>query len=198
MKITAIKQQVKNSNRANIFLDGKYSFSLSLDQLVEERLKIGQDLDDASLKILKKKSDDGKLRARSIEWLMSRPRSEKEYRTYLYKKNVSKEQIDFFVDEMVLKKYLSDEVFCRWFMGVKARQLKSNKELRYLLRQKGIRSSIINDFIEQTDSDEGQRLKDLVSSKRKNSRYKDDAKLLAYLVRKGYSFSEVKEALAEG
>jgi SOS response regulatory protein OraA/RecX len=83
-------------------------------------------------------------------------------------------------------------------MGVKARQLKSNKELRYLLRQKGIKSSLIDDFIVQNESDEGQRLKDLVSTKRKNIRYKDDTKLLAYLVRKGYSFSEVKEALAEG
>ena len=35
MKITAIKAQVKNPERVSIFVDDKYSFSLSLDELVE-------------------------------------------------------------------------------------------------------------------------------------------------------------------
>lgn len=198
MKITAIKQQVKNSNRASIFVDGKYSFSLSIDQLVEERLKNGVELDEHALKKLKKKSEDGKLRARSMEWLMSRPRSEKEYKTYLYKKNVPKEQIDYFTEEMVGKKYLSDETFCRWFMGVKTRQLKSNKELKYLLRQKGISGSIIDECLSEGGDNEHDRLKELIVAKRRQLKYRDDAKLLAYLARKGYSFSEIKEALAEG
>ena len=46
MKITTIKQQVKNPERASIFVDGKYSFSLSLNELVAEKLKIGQEIDD--------------------------------------------------------------------------------------------------------------------------------------------------------
>lgn len=198
MKITAIKQQVKNANRASIFVDGKYCFSLSIDQLVEERLKNGLELDDSALKQLKKKSEDGKLRARSIEWLMSRPRSEKEYRTYLYKKNIPKEQIDFFTEEMISKKYLSDDAFCRWFLSVKTRQLKSNKELKYLLRQKGVDVSIFNDYLADINEDENNRLKELIKLKRRQLKYRDDSKLLTYLARKGYSFSEIKEALAEG
>jgi hypothetical protein len=33
MKITAIKQQVKNPERVSVFIDEKYEFSLSLDEL---------------------------------------------------------------------------------------------------------------------------------------------------------------------
>jgi hypothetical protein len=58
MKITAIKQQVKNPERVSIFVDGKYEFSLSLDELVKYKLKNNQELDKADVKKFKKISAD--------------------------------------------------------------------------------------------------------------------------------------------
>ena len=78
MKITAIKAQVKNPERVSIFVDDKYSFSLSLDELVKYKIKNGAELDKADIKKYKKLSDDGKLRARSLEWLLNRPHSIRE------------------------------------------------------------------------------------------------------------------------
>ena len=43
-KITNIKQAVKNENRVNVYVDGKYSFSLDIAQLVDFKIKVGQDL----------------------------------------------------------------------------------------------------------------------------------------------------------
>ena len=43
-KITAIKQQVKNPQRYSIFVDEKYSFSLSELALINSELKIGQEV----------------------------------------------------------------------------------------------------------------------------------------------------------
>jgi hypothetical protein len=60
MKITSIKQQVKNPERVSIFVDDQYAFSLSLDELVREKLKNNQEIDQAELKKLKKLSEDGK------------------------------------------------------------------------------------------------------------------------------------------
>src|ERR1700709_459622 len=93
MKITSIKQQVKNPERASLFVDGKYSFSLSLNELVAEKLKINQEIDEAELKRLKKLSEDGKLKNRAMEWVMNRPRSIRELRDYLYRKKAEPEQI---------------------------------------------------------------------------------------------------------
>ena len=39
MRVSSIKQQVKNPQRVSIFVDGKYSFSLSLDELLREKIK---------------------------------------------------------------------------------------------------------------------------------------------------------------
>jgi regulatory protein len=78
MTITKITEQVKNPNRVSIFVDGKYSFSLSLDQLLDLRLKVSYELDEARLKELVKLSQVGKLKMRTLEWLMIRPHSAKE------------------------------------------------------------------------------------------------------------------------
>jgi hypothetical protein len=94
MKITSIKQQVKNPERVSIFVDNKYEFSLSLDELVKYKLKNNDELTAADVKKYKKISADGKLRGRSLEWLMNRPHSEREFRDYLYRKKAEPDQID--------------------------------------------------------------------------------------------------------
>ena len=75
MKVTSIKQQIKNPQRVSIFVDGKYSFSLSLDELVTHKLKNDIELSTTDVKKFKKISADGKLRARALEWLLNRPHS---------------------------------------------------------------------------------------------------------------------------
>ena len=103
MKITSIKQQVKNDSRVSIFVDGKYSFSLTLDQLLEEKIKKDDEIDESRLKKLKKLSDEGKLKTRSMEWLMNRPHSTKEFSDYLYRKKSDKELITAWTEEFAEK-----------------------------------------------------------------------------------------------
>lgn len=198
MKITAIKQQQKDINRASIYLDGAYSFSLTLDQLIEEKLKVGIEITTERYKSLKKKSTDGKIKQRSLEWLMMRPRSEKEFRIYLRQKNVSEEFIESLADSMKRSALLSDINFARWFVDVKNRQLKSNKEIVYLLRQKGISKTIIQDIFQELECDDKAKLSKLVIKKEGFNKLSNPSKLKMYLVRKGYSFSDVNEALTEG
>ena len=85
MKLTAIKQQVKNPDRVSIFVDGQYSFSLSLDELLSQKLKTNIEIDEPRLKQLKQVSADGKLRLRAMEWVLNRPRSIREFRDYMFR-----------------------------------------------------------------------------------------------------------------
>ena len=66
MEVTAIRPAVKNDHRANIFLDGKFAFSLDIAQLAELKLKVGQILDEAQLAELKRASNFGKLYQLSV------------------------------------------------------------------------------------------------------------------------------------
>jgi regulatory protein len=197
MKITAIKQQVKNPERVSIFVDGKYEFSLSLDELVKYKLKNNDELGQDDVKKFKKISADGKLRMRSLEWLINRPHSEREFRDYLYRKKVEPEQIDALVNEFTAKGYLDNAKFAVWFTELQARRGKSDRAIQAELFKKGIGREIADEVLQDGAGDEVNRLRKIIEKKSKLSRYKNDPqKLMQYLVGQGFSWQLVKEELA--
>jgi regulatory protein len=198
MKITAIKQQVRNPERVSIFVDGKYSFSFSLDELVKHKLKNNQELTAADIKKFKKLSADGKLRGRALEWLMNRPHSEREFRDYLYRKKAEPEQIENFVSEFTDKGYLDNSKFAVWLTELQARRGKSDRAIRSELFKKGISREVVDEVLAEEESDEAERLKALIAKKQKTSRYKNDPiKLAKYLTSQGFSYGLVKEYLTK-
>lgn len=197
MKITSIKQQVKNPGRVSIFVDGKYEFSLSLDELVKYKLKNNAELDENDIKRYKKISADGKLRARALEWLLNRPHSEREFRDYLYRKKIEPEQIQSLVDEFTEKGYLDNAKFAVWFTELQSRRGKSDRAIRAELFKKGIGRESVDESIEDSAGDETERLQELIKKKASLSRYRNDPqKFMRYLVGKGFSWQLVKEQLA--
>jgi regulatory protein len=198
MKITAIKQQVRNPERVSILVDGKYSFSFSLDELVKHKLKNNQELTAADIKKFKKLSADGKLRGRALEWLMNRPHSEREFRDYLYRKKAEPEQIENFVSEFTDKGYLDNSKFVVWLTELQARRGKSDRAIRSELFKKGISREVVDEVLAEEESDEAERLKALIAKKQKTSRYKNDPiKLAKYLTSQGFSYGLVKEYLTK-
>lgn len=199
MKITNIKQQVRDENRVSVYLDGKYSFSLNLTELLDEKLKVGLEINEARLKDLQKRSAEGKLRMRSMEWLMNRPHSEREFRDYLRRKQVDGDYAEYLVSYFKDRKLLNDETYARWLLGVRVGRLKSSRALRAELRSKGVNLTIIDRVISDNPIDELGQIQKIIIKKRRLSRYADDEKLKQYLVRQGYGYSQVAEALnAEG
>jgi len=196
MKITAIKQQVKNPGRVSVFVDGKYEFSLSLDELLEQRLKNGDELDKDGIKRLKKISTDGKLRIRAMEWLLNRPHSTREFRDYLYRKKAEPELTESFAGEFSEKGYLDDRKFGQWFIELHKRRNKSDRAIRSELFGKGLDRELVEELMADQADDEIERLKKLVAKKRQSTRYKnDELKLARYLTSQGFNYGLVKEAL---
>ncbi len=200
MKITAIKAQVKNENRVSVFLDGKYSFSLTLDQLLEQKLKKNDELGESDVKQLKKLSDEGKLKARALEWLMNRPHSRREFRDYMFRKKAEKDLMGAWESEFIEKGYLSDENFARWFAENRLRKNKSRRAITSELASKGISREIaertLNELIDDEVNDE-ESLKKLIEKLKKRSRYQDEEKLKTYLISKGFRYGDIKQVLGE-
>ncbi len=194
MKITAIKQQVKNPQRVSVFVDGKYGFSLSLAELADARLTNNQELAASEVEKFKKLSADGKLRQRALEWLLNRPHSSREFKDYMYRKKADPKLAEKLAKEFARKGYLDDAKFAQWLIDLHQRRAKSNRAIRSELFKKGVAREIIE---AQVPGDETERLKNLIAKKRQSSRYKNDPlKLAQYLVAQGFSYSLVKEALS--
>jgi len=193
MKITALKQGVKNPNRVNVFVDGKYEFSLDVTQVVDFKLKVGLEISEERLEELKKASEFGKLYQRTLEWVLVRPRSIRETSDYLYKKiyekKLDKEYIDRIIGRLIEKKYLSDFEFAKWY--VENRFVKkgvSQKRLKMELMKKGVAAEIIDDVI--GGRDDAEEILKIIAKKR--AKY-DDEKLTAYLCRQGFSYQQVRD-----
>jgi regulatory protein len=87
MKITKIVQQAKRRDRYSIFVDDKYSFSLSENALLESRLTSGQELTKEQIAEYKQLSADDKLYNRALNYVALRPRSVWEVEFYLKRKD---------------------------------------------------------------------------------------------------------------
>lgn len=196
MLVTKITEQQKNHDRVSIFVGGKYAFSLTLNQLLESKLKIGTKLDEQAIKEYLRQSDEGKLKVRTFDWLTLRPRSAKELTDYLRKKKLEPELITAWIGDFQQKHYQDDEAFAKWWVAQRRKQLKSEAYIKQELKTKGISNEIITSALQDEDSSESEALKMLITKKRRQIRYQDNQVLLEYLVRKGYRYSLVKELLA--
>ena len=192
-RITDLRQGVKNENRVNIFVNGKYSFSLDISQVVDFHLKKGLLISAEQLEEYKKASEFGKLYQRTLEWVLTRPRSVRETSDYLFKKTfekkLDKNYIDRIIEKLVEKQYLDDAYFAAYY--VENRFVKkgiSQKRLRMELMKKGVASNIVDEVLGGRNDEE--EIKKMILKKR--GRY-DDEKLIAYLCRQGFDYQLVKD-----
>lgn len=195
MKVTAIKQQVKNPDRVSVYLDGKYSFSLSLDEVISTKIKQGQEIDNTELKKFQKISGDGKLKNQALSWLLSRPHSSGEFKNYLRRKKADPNFIQKLHQEFLERNYLNDETYAKWLMELRQRKGKSLRAITAELRQKGVVSEIIEAAASGAD-DQSEALRKIISKKRRLARYSDDQKMTEYLLRQGFSYQDIKKALS--
>lgn len=198
MKITSIKQQVKNPDRYSVYIDEKYTFSLSAQALIDSKLTTGQELDFAELTRLKDKARFDKAYYGAVSLIARRIRSAWEISTYLRRKNYSTEIQDQVKQKLASIGLLDDKKFAMaWIENRKLLKPTSKRRLTQELRQKRVDDTIIKEVVETTAIDESKILKDVISSKRRQTRYQDDIKLIQYLMRQGFSYQDVKAALEE-
>lgn len=199
MVITDIRQGVKNPNRANIFINGKYSFSLDIAQVVDLKVKIGRTVSEEELAELKRASEFGKLYQRTLEWVLVRPRSLKETQDYLrrkiYDRKLDTGFADIIIERLTGKGYLDDEKFTAYY--VENRFVKkgiSQKRLKMELFKKGVAAEIVERVLASSERDEVAEAKKMIAKKR--GRY-DDEKLIAYLCRQGFPYQLVRSLIQD-
>jgi len=209
VSITALKSQLRDKSRVNVFIDGAYRFSLDITQVADLGIKTGNRYTLDELAELENESQFGKLYTRSLEYSLVRPRSVREMRDYLYRKTrdtrtkegavkrgVSKELTERVFNRLVEKGYIDDMKFARFW--VENRNLRKGSSLRRLvaeLRGKGASSDIIHQVTEESERNDTEELRKVIA--KKAARYTDEQKLIAYLQRQGFRYDDIKQALSE-
>lgn len=209
MKITSLTSQQKDKNRINVFIDGKYRFSLDVFQVGELGIKIGKEYSEEELVALETESQFGKVYTRALEYSLSRPHSAKEVRDYLYKKTrdsrtktggvkkgVSPIITQRAYDRLIERGYVNDQKFARfWVENRNLRKGASKRKMTAELRAKGVESFIIDEVLADSERSDSDELQKIITKKR--TRYPDDQKLMAYLARQGFRYDDIRTALED-
>lgn len=199
MQITKIVQQQKQRDRYSIFVDDKYSFSLSETALLDSKLTSGQELTRQQVAEYKQKSADDKLYTRTLRWVALRPRSVWEAQDYLRRHNCPAPLSEQITNKLVDIGLLDDQKFAEVF--VRDRRLLRSASVRKItleLRKKHVPDEVIEQATMRDETDELALLRQLVVKKRQQTKYRDDnLKLMQYLARQGFSYADIKQVLEE-
>ncbi len=196
MKITKIDQQVKNQGRFSIFVDDKYSFSLSERQLADSGLKIGQEMSGSDQDKWKSESDFGKLWERALNWMMIRPRSQWEVDSYLNRITKNEDHKPKIVAKLQKLDLINDQKFATsWVESRRLLKTTSRQRLFQELLVKRVDKDIIEEVLDLDVTDDVQEIKKLIAKKK--DKYPERQKLLAYLARQGFSYDHIKQAFDE-
>lgn len=198
MRITAIRQQQKAKDRYSVYVDEKYSFSLSEAALISSGISSGTEITAEQLEDYKRLSAEDKLWSRALRYVAARLHSSHEVRDYLRRKEAAPELIDQYITRLTDIGLLDDHRYAQAFVENR-RLLKptSSRKLQLELRAKRIPDAIIREVLQEDEGDDRSALRDLVAKKRRQLKYQDDQKLKQYLARQGFSFDDINDALRE-
>ena len=151
--ITRMVFQRSNVDRVNVYLDGRFAFTL--DAVDAAGLKIGQQLTPADVERLTTLGTRQKAFDRAARFLSSRPHSQREVESYLKRKRVDDETIAEVVDRLEKMKYLDDGDFSRFWVENRQRfKPRSKLALRYELQQKGVQRDLADQATRDLDEAE--------------------------------------------
>ena len=196
MYITAIKQQEKLKGRYSVFVDGKYAFSLSDTALLDARLTQNMELTGEDLKSYKQLSLDDKVYGNALRYAAMRLRSRWELESYLQRKQASPDLAIQIMDKLERIGMINDLAFAQsWVENRHLLRPTSKRKLQQELQAKRVSGDIIQQVLQADETTDQESLSEIIQRKHRQSKYQDNLKLMQYLARQGYGYSDIKSAL---
>jgi regulatory protein len=200
-KISKIENQKKNNERVNIYIDGEYAFSCSLEVVINNKLATGISVDSLQLSSIIEEDNYIKCKGYAFRVIERGLKSEKEMLNKLKDKGFDSKTCDRVINLLKEYEYIDDRKLSNAYISQKLKSEGSNKIKSFLYR-KGIPESIIKEKISGINEDmEEKTAFDLAVKKYKIllNAETDNKKLYKkigdYLIRKGYSYEISKRVL---
>ena len=199
-RITALRPTRRDPNRISVDLDGAFAFALPAQLVADERLEIGDALDEARVAFLLEADQASRATEAALVFLGYRPRSEREVRDRLRRGGYDQDAIDHAIARLHDWRYLDDTDFARrWVENRATHRPRGKRLLQQELRNKGIDRETAREVIDQADLDEETDAEQI--ARRRLPTYAGDdpaairRRLGAYLARRGYGYDVIRVAL---
>lgn len=197
--ITRIKQQ-KDKDRVNVYLDGKFSFGIDLDNFVKFNLRVEQVLTEEDIERIKTTADFQKILMKLLDFATRRPRSNKEIESWFFRKKVPEDYKSMLFEKLKYFNYSGDERFARWWVEQRLEfKSKSKRAITYELMQKGVKRELVEEIFSEFKVDDYEVAKKFMEKKsprwEKLDALSRKKKIMTYLSGKGFSWDIVSKFL---
>jgi regulatory protein len=195
--ITSLEIQKKNKDRANVFVDDEFFCGLTLDDVVKFKLHAGLVLSESELADLRASAAANDLFNKALVYLLKSPKTSKQIRDYLYKKDASREEVTAILARLESLGYLNDADYATRFT-----EAKSQKSGVRVIRQKLLAKGISRETAEEVTAEIGDQseLAQTLAEKymrNKTRTQKERASLNRFLLSKGFDYETVARAVRE-
>ena len=201
--ITKIEIQKRNKERVNLFLDGEYAFSLSIELVYKEGLNTKDEIDSKKLKILAEHEGLIRCKNSALRIIEKSCKTEKEVRDKLILKGYENNSINKSIEFLKEYNFINDSNYLKAFINDKLKSQGSQK-IKYTLIQKGISKDKIEEELCNLNKENEKNValnlakKKLdIIKKKETDNFKISGKLYRYLISKGYQYDVTSEVVKE-
>ena len=193
-----------DKKRYQVYLDEEFAFVLYKGEVRKYKIVVGKPLVQAAYQELVQEVLPKRAKLRAMNLLTKRPYTEKKLRQKLVEGKYPEDIIDIALAYVKSYGYIDDEAYARDYISYHMAS-ESPLRIRQKLMEKGIDGDTINACLEEQDAEAMQKLQlrqiqQLAQKKnhgQKPSDQRESAKVIQYLLRKGYSLSMIKAALSD-
>lgn len=201
MTITRIEKQTNNQKRYSIYIDEKFAFGVSEEDLIYFKLKENSEITEQRYNYIMEYVIYTKAKDKAYKFLGYKARSEKEVRDKLTKENYPQEIIDRIIELFKHYNYINDENYTKAYINNRIKfKPRAKRMLKYELAQKGIDSDTIENIIDSSNIDETDIAINLLQKKLKNKKdieQKEKQRIYNYMLRRGFDYETINKAFKE-
>jgi len=197
-KITAMRAGKKRAKRVNMFLDGRFAFSLEAKVVAEEGLQVGQELSTSQIEALAMSDRSDRCLNAADRFLSYRPRSESELRERLHRRGFDGDTVEVVIARLKEQGLVDDVAFAQfWKDSRESFSPRSQWLTRLELRRKGVAGNIIDQVVgDVDDNDSAYRAASGKASRLPLSDYQSFRRRLGdYLRRRGFDYGVIDQTV---
>jgi regulatory protein len=205
MKITAIEPQKLHPERVNVHVDGEFRLGLAAELVLAERLRTGDEVDDARLAELEAKDRGWKARDAALSLLSHRARSAAELTRRLKRKGFDDDVAERTVERLGELGMVDDAAFAETFVRDRVRlRPHGRRRLASELRAKGVDAETAGAAIagvmereEATETDLARQAAARWQARPGEEPARARRRLHGFLARRGFGGDAIRAVLAE-
>ena len=154
-RITDLRTGKGREKRINIYLDGRFAFSLGAEVAVKENLQVGQELSVDQIESLTGGDQLQRCLGAAYRYLGYRPRSESELRERMQRRGFAAETVDAAITRLQEQQLLDDEAFAQFWRENRESFGPRSQWLTGLeLKRMGVMNGVIEQAVAGMDDEE--------------------------------------------